>query len=623
MEPSTYSTRDVPPQVDSQSEESHSYVRRRESPSGQSCYQDAQETSQGDGLDPPTTPSPSISYGGVQGWQESLSGKMAIPPCTSKEDVDALLTATALPPVTKESLEELDLMWIQSNINLRVDINYDHDLHFMPVSGRKGDQKRQEARKYWLSLEAELRIRYRHAVLVSCAECEEISSALSPHSIRPLFFGPRLPQMVFKLKELLIILVPDRDQDQIAQYLDVSLLLQEASHGLLDVVRLARWLCELLTSHCAPMRDESAQEMAEQVRVGTETGDLHALVAGVEKLFAFLEAMKLDVANHQIRSLRYQLIDDTVAFQKDYFRTRINNGKLDVKPCRQWYASAVAKHRDCQRSGETRKTASLGSLIHGLIDYCLSANLDVPATLHHDKTRLRTMRDELQDILHLNICLSIFDQLIRHLLGPERHSSAMHSTLQTRIIEMKLILQSRIMDLTDGNTGPNLTVPDIWLQHGSAIALELTRAAYHVYKRAEFSLPDAEVAKTTLHLMSEFESERHHGSRARALASELEQAAHEYASTFQGMSTLAISEAQKQWYQLRQQRQPWRNTPDLDDMARRLAHIAVIHWMVWADLVYSEHAVEHDTTFEHEHGAETDSIRFSGGRENTGISMNV
>ncbi|KAK5214509.1 Protein SOSEKI 1, partial [Exophiala xenobiotica] len=75
--------------------------------------------------------------------------------------------------------------------------------------------------------------------------------------------------------------------------------------------------------------------------------------------------MKLDVANHQIRSFRYHLIDDTVAFQQEYFRLRIANEKLNVKRSREWYLNASQQHQQCPITGETSRTMALGALVHG------------------------------------------------------------------------------------------------------------------------------------------------------------------------------------------------------------------------------------------------------------------
>jgi hypothetical protein len=322
----------------------------------------------------------------------------------SKQDTNALLTATRETPVTTKSLEALDLDRIQSNINLRIDINYDHELYFRPTSGKEVEHKRIEAYKYWLSLEVELRILYQHNLLPDCAGC----MANHPSVVEEAYFQPRLLQMFRSLKELLIILVPESDQDQIAEYLDISLMLQELSHGLLDISRLAAWLCELLTSHCAPMRDDAAQEMATRITTGAGNGDMKELVTGIEKLFSFLEAMKLDACNHQLRSFRYQLIEQTVAFQQDHFSECLELQNLRLVESRQWYVVAEQHHRFCNAGGRLPKASTLQSLVHGMAEFCSIAGGPFPGAFRHDRTRLQILRDKLQDIIHATFaCLCL------------------------------------------------------------------------------------------------------------------------------------------------------------------------------------------------------------------------
>ena len=567
------------------------YVRRRASASGGRSYAKQSKKSQLGGLQSTKTPTACPSVGEAGDSEDFRCPGLTIPPCISEDERSALFHAPLIPPVTKKSLEELDLMYIQSNINLRVDINYDHDLHFMPVSGQKGEQKRLEARKYWLSLAAELRIMNHHSVSATCSEC----SAKSAQGSSPWpEFRPRLPLLFLTLKELLTILVPDRDQDQIAQYIDIPLLVQEASYGVLDVVKMAQWLCELLTTHCAPMRDTSAQEMAERVKEGAENGDLFALVDGIEKLFAFLEAMKLDVANHQIRSFRFHLIEDTVAFQQEFFRGRIRNNKLNADPQRHWFTTAVMGHQTCQVGERLSNASPIGSFLHALAWMCVAKDPEYPETLKHDTIRLQALRDEIQDIIHIDICLAVFDQQIRRLVGRDWNASAMHSTLQARIMDGHQTVQSRIMDLTDGHTGQNMSVAQMWREHGTEIALELTRAAFSICKRVGRIIPDSEITDTTNELLAAFDEESKHGRRAQKLAEELESAAQGHARVFQNMTTLMISEKQKQWHHIRQQDKQWSSRSAIEDIARKLAHVGIIHMRVWWDIVYLPRQDEHE-----------------------------
>jgi len=208
------------------------------------------------------------------------------PPVTFVEPtMGELLQAALAPPVTKSTLMELNLNWIMYNPSLRVDINHDHDLHFMPIQGPGGEEKREGAKKYWRALCTEFQI-YQHN-LTECLSCRQMAR----HT--PMMFNPRLRTMFDTLRELLENLVPDRDHPQIAENLDTPLLMQQVEKGVLDIVRLSQWIADLLKSHCAPMRDEWADEMAFKVEEGCANSNMKLIVDGLEKLFSFLEAMKL------------------------------------------------------------------------------------------------------------------------------------------------------------------------------------------------------------------------------------------------------------------------------------------------------------------------------------------
>ena len=219
--------------------------------------------------------------------EDTLQQKMLVPSCRhfGAQMRNALTVAVPRPPVTTATLIELDLNWILHNMNLRSDINFENDLHFMPVKGKRAEQKRKEAQEYWLALAAELQI-HLHA-------CNEYPSKGSEGAYARERFTPRLAQMFTDLRELLETLIPDRDHVSIAENLDVPFVMQQIENGVLDISRVARWLASLLKSHCAPMRDEWADQMTQQIEEGAGKSDMVLLVKGIEKLFSVLEAMKL------------------------------------------------------------------------------------------------------------------------------------------------------------------------------------------------------------------------------------------------------------------------------------------------------------------------------------------
>lgn len=200
-----------------------------------------------------------------------------------------LCKARRHPPVTKKTLSELDLPCIMSNINLRMDANFDRDLHFKPdLDGEKGRRKRKEAADYWDSMTMEIAI---HNFWAAHPDHKDDEPSDQDNSRRS--FEPRLPAMFETLQDVIKTLVPAQDHASVMQNLEVPLLMQQVRKGVLDMISLATWMGALLKTHCAPMRDEWADRMVEQIAEGSRSQEPKEIVSGLQTLFAILEAMKL------------------------------------------------------------------------------------------------------------------------------------------------------------------------------------------------------------------------------------------------------------------------------------------------------------------------------------------
>lgn len=202
--------------------------------------------------------------------------------------------AALVPPVTKASLSELDLESIMRNIHLRSDASFEPGLHFRPdLEGEQGRRKKKMAETYWGALLTEIMI-YTY-LNMSGSQPEDVQTVQIPDSgtLQDGFFRPRLPTMFETLLEVLKTLVPERDHDSVVAHLDATLLMQQVQHGVLDFVSLATWLAKLLKMHCAPMRDQVADEMVTHITEGSASQDMGRVITGLRTLFNVLEMMKL------------------------------------------------------------------------------------------------------------------------------------------------------------------------------------------------------------------------------------------------------------------------------------------------------------------------------------------
>jgi hypothetical protein len=204
-----------------------------------------------------------------------------------EELAEAFREGSILPPITKQSLGELDVQNIINSIKLRHDVNFDSELSFRPnTDGMRGQEKSRAAQMYWTSLVAELELYKRlfQGTPVMKKRGEKRGTDLVHHVKR------RLPSMFQTVQEVLISLVPDRDHSRVQEHLDVAILMQEIERGVCDMVRLAEWIAQLLKEHCAPMRDHQVDEMVAMISKGVSSGHI---VEGLRKVLGILEAMKL------------------------------------------------------------------------------------------------------------------------------------------------------------------------------------------------------------------------------------------------------------------------------------------------------------------------------------------
>lgn len=300
------------------------------------------------------------------------------------------------PPVTKATLSELDVTKIIHNPKLRHDINFDPELHFRPnTDGEKGRRKQEKADLFWEALSEQLKmfVENRDAFMRKYGQGEEWC----------------LPLLLKSVKEIIQTLVPSKDRAYLEEGLNVDLIMQQFARGLADLEKLAFWLSGVLKSHCAPMRDEWVDEMYAHLTNGNRNNDVELLVTGMRSLLSVLEAMKLDVANHQIRCLRPLLIDDTVHFEQRFFMKKMRDHKLDPRPARAWYLEMVSRY-GASTAASGQAYGGMGVFMEAISRMVLpSYPHPFPETLIFDEERLLKLRSDMLDAINLEICMRVYE----------------------------------------------------------------------------------------------------------------------------------------------------------------------------------------------------------------------
>ena len=209
------------------------------------------------------------------------------------EEENAYFFAPPHAPITKQSLSELDIGSIINNSKLRHDVNFDRELHFRPnMDGDRGLKKRTSQMQYWQAICVELHLIFH--TLQSRLE-DSVKAELVAGCSR------RLKPMFENIKDILKNLVPERDQADVEEHMDVRMIMQEISRGVCDFVSISAWMAQLLKRHCAPMRDDLVDKMVDKISVQTP----EMIAGGLSDLFQVLEAMKL-VGSHEETSVDCQ-----------------------------------------------------------------------------------------------------------------------------------------------------------------------------------------------------------------------------------------------------------------------------------------------------------------------------
>jgi hypothetical protein len=475
--------------------------------------------------------------------------------------------ASTQPPITSESLMELDMPRIINNPKLRHDVNFDRDLHFRPnLDGSKGKQKMLQADQYWKALEVEFAV---YAIL----QQRRMQSNNEPHWHRSMKLAlKRLPNVFIAIRDILKTLVPDQDQRSVTDRLDVPHLVEQVHNGVCDLVDLANWLGKILKNHCAPMRDCLVDSMQKTIVVGATEGRADKLVSGLRSLMTILEAMKLDVANHQIRHMRPLLIEDTINFQRKYNAHRLFAGKIDGPKSRLWL----------QNEMEMMSSSPLDALVSATIRDLLlynSSSLPSSSTFYLDVDRLRTLRTELLNSIYLDLCRHVMRDVLRPDLSQQQVANA--CSMLSQAIPSIVGSSSKFLDRSD------------------YVAVEIVRIVMEVEQRpnkndltllgpveqmlADALRPDSRAfAATSRQVMERLtvkvQARVRENIRSSALTlqdSMVPAASAPRPATGFGAvcdASAAIGRAASQ-------------DPD-ENIIRRITHILVLHWQVWADILY-------------------------------------
>ncbi|KFO23147.1 T-complex protein 11 homolog isoform X2 [Fukomys damarensis] len=214
-----------------------------------------------------------------------------------------------------------------------------------------------------------------------------------------------------EIKEILLsLLLPrqNRLRSEIEAALDADFLKQEAEHGTLDVSSLSKYILDMMTLLCAPVRDEAVQTLEDMV-------DPVGLLRGI---FQILGLMKMDMVNYTIQSLQPQLEEHSIQYERAKFQEQLDQHPSLLDHTTKWLAQAAADLTTpptCPDNADSSGVAGPSPneaasnpeplspvvvLSQGFLNLLLwdPENEEFPETLQMDRTQLQELEAELQQL---------------------------------------------------------------------------------------------------------------------------------------------------------------------------------------------------------------------------------
>ncbi|KAI4137591.1 MAG: hypothetical protein L6R39_007195 [Caloplaca ligustica] len=486
----------------------------------------------------------------------------------TREGPDCLWTAGLEPPVTKESLSELDLNRIISDARLRHDLNFEHEIMFRPNTfGTRGTRKKRDEDQYFEALTFEFDF---YIQLQGSPPSPSVRPRLNPTAAtRRTALPPNAPRrvrrMISSIRDVVKTLVPAARWQTVDGQFDVDLRMQELEHGICDIAGLIEWLGNLLLCSCSPMRDPLVKAMIAKTQQAIMARDARQLVNAIKDLFGVLETMKLDVANHQIRYLRLYLLEDSIQYEQSQILDRMAAG-WPISHERRWFEAGYEQP-------ETEDSFLMFK--ESLVNLVVSHTGSFPVTFTGDYDRLYALQHDFRLCHYHAACVVAF-----------------RSTLQRLGYSRPLSFGSQVQCMQNIWAVITGLGQSFAFEPHTEIVLQIVTEAFHVCNI--LALPDS---RTLFHTTLSFEQALSAtGVVHKRVWDELARIVHLEVGAIFDMTPLEILNRYD----------PGPSMPgedrtkelSLDALAKRTAHVIVLHWRVWAPLLYNQPGAEAEAAAE-------------------------
>lgn len=303
-----------------------------------------------------------------------------------------------------------------------------------------------------------------------------------------------------------------------------------------------------------------------------------------------------DVTNHQINHLT--LIQSFVSFQQTKILRIISTGDIDIYGSYAWFDSYQIPDEitALSREGGIWKffRAFVNLLRHS------SRETHIPDTLQLDSERIADLRTKLLNAVNMNICMNTFKQIDKRFNSPKTSAGETFPRVKPgpdtiernrRFGHVYSALRAIVHDYSnpdfDTSSPPTslLLNFDPWKVATPALALEMLR-------NTNAPLSDPYCEKDLTAALSNPSSEYFRWSE-RPVFERLGVLVEKHVDAWQSLDSVALYKVAPVCPNGCKIHGEPKETEPLDGIARRIAHLGVLHWNVWGRILYLVNPNEH------------------------------
>jgi hypothetical protein len=306
-----------------------------------------------------------------------------------------------------------------------------------------------------------------------------------------------------------------------------------------------------------------------------------------------------DVTNHQINHLT--LIQDFVHFQQTKILRIIPTGDIDVYGSYAWFDS----YRIPDEIKALCREWGIWKFFRAFVDLLRHSNREapIPDTLQLDNERIADLRLKLLSAVNIHICMHYLKVVDETIIPPkipagEDHthaSSQVESDPNTIESNRLALVRSTLRAIVDDYSNPDIELSplatssplnfDPWKVAAPALALEILRKANAPLSNQYFEESFAKALSNPSN--QEFrESER-------TVLGHLGELVREYVDAWQPLDSVALYKVAPVCPRGCKIHSKPRKLEPLDEIARLIAYLGILHWNVWGKIVYLVNPNEH------------------------------